>query len=245
MRRVFLIIVRKNFFQLFAIVLLFALLGRSLSLRYRIYLPMASVRGNCDAHIVIEVGHAGAGYGINGISDYLDEALVSDISRRLEIQLVKAGFGVDLTRTGDANSVETNAKDFDIRAVQNAQERAKLADSPNPNVVLLLHAGYSDNPVYSGAQVLYRINDICGKSLAELIQMQFMKHLGQDNRRAKPMDNFVFKNIESTVVLVEVGFLSNSKEEKLLQSSRYRERLAYAIRCGVEQYLSEYKSIDF
>jgi len=36
-----------------------------------------------------------------------------------------------------------------------------------------------------------------------------------------------------TAVIVEVGFLSNPREEKLLSDDQYQEKVSYAIFCGI------------
>lgn len=241
MRRVFLITIRRNFLQLFVIVLVISMLGSGLLFQQRIVLPVASTDGNTDVFIVVDPGHGGFDYGVRGVSGYLEKDLVLDIARKLEIQLEKGGSKVRLTRTSDTGFVRASTQDSEISIGEDHEERIKFINHINPDMVLSLHAGYSANPAYSGAQVLYRTDDAHGKLLAESIQKQFAKHLGQDNRRAKPMDELVFKDIVATSVVIEVGFLSSPKEEKSLQSSRYKERLTYAIRCGIEEYLLECK----
>lgn len=245
MRQVFLITVRKSFFELFVIVLVFALLGSgALVQHHRISLPVASVEEHANAFIVVDPGHGGTDYGVRGVSGCLEKDLVLDIARKLESQLEKGGLRVRLTRTSDMDLIRASTQNSDIGIAEDIGERIKLTNHTNPDIVLSLHAGYSTNPAYFGAQVLYRTDDGRGKLLAEFIQKQFAKLLGQDNRRPKPMDDSAFKNIESTVVLVEVGVLSNVKEERILRSNRYRERLTYAIRCGIEEYLSKCKTVD-
>ena len=59
--------------------------------------------------------------------------------------------------------------------------------------------------------------------------------MGLDNRRAKPGDDPVLKNTVSTVILVEVGTLSNLKEKNLHKVVDIGERF-YAIRRGIEEY---------
>lgn len=244
MRRVFLITVRRNFLQLFATVLVFCLLGSGVLVRYRMILPVAS-KGNAGGiFIVIDPGHGGPDYGVRGVSGCFEKDLVLDIARKLETQLQKGGFEVRLTRTSDTNLAQADTQNTGSSIDEDLEERIKLISYINPDIVLSLHAGYSANQAYSGAQVLYRSDDAHGKLLAESIQKQFATHLGKDNRRAKPMSDFVFEHTLGATVMVEVGVLSNPKEDKLLQSSRYRERLAYAIRCGIEAYLSEYERVN-
>jgi hypothetical protein len=150
------------------------------------------------------------------VVDSGNEGIVLDIGRKLMEQLEKGKINAELVLLDDTLPVHL--------------------EKINPDILLILYTGYSDNPVYYGPQVLYRKDETSSKFLAELIQKQFAEYMGLDNRRAKPGDDPVLKNTVSTVILVEVGTLSNLKEKNLLQSSRYRERLAYAIRRGIEEY---------
>jgi len=46
----------------------------------------------------------------------------------------------------------------------------------------------------------------------------------------------VLKAVDVPSVLIEMGFLSNAKDEKLLKSKKYRKKLARAIIAGIDQY---------
>jgi len=50
----------------------------------------------------------------------------------------------------------------------------------------------------------------------------------------------VLKGAQSPAVLVEIGFLSNSNEERLLKNSYYRQQVADAISQGVVSYMKTY-----
>jgi N-acetylmuramoyl-L-alanine amidase len=56
------------------------------------------------------------------------------------------------------------------------------------------------------------------------------------NRLAKAADYYITRNARTTAVIIEVGFLSNPKEEKLLKDSDYRTKLAFSIYKGIVKY---------
>lgn len=246
MKHVFLITIRKNFLQLFVIVLVFTLLGTGFLVQHRITLPVLSIDDAVHVLIVVEpgLGHAGVDSMVmesmlTGETESMAKELVMDTARKLQSQLEKSGLMVAfVARTVEMGYDEVNARPLDGEKLGNIEENAKLTNYAKPDIVFSLRAGYSANPAYFGAQALYRTDDTLGKLLAESIQEQFARHLGQDNRRARPIDGSAVQDIEGTLVLVEIGVLSNPDEKKLLESNRYRERLAYAIRCGVHEYLS-------
>ena len=57
-------------------------------------------------------------------------------------------------------------------------------------------------------------------------------------REIKKSDKSIYllKNAQIPAVLVECGFLSNAEEEKLLLSSEYQKRIAWAIYKGIITY---------
>jgi N-acetylmuramoyl-L-alanine amidase len=50
----------------------------------------------------------------------------------------------------------------------------------------------------------------------------------------------VLKSPDMPSLLVETGFISNPREERLLRSSRYQKKLAQAILSGVTEYFKQY-----
>jgi N-acetylmuramoyl-L-alanine amidase len=56
------------------------------------------------------------------------------------------------------------------------------------------------------------------------------------NRGQKDARFYVLRNTLIPAILVEVGFLSHAKEEKLLETSHYRQRLAESLAKGILEY---------
>jgi len=53
----------------------------------------------------------------------------------------------------------------------------------------------------------------------------------------------VLKSPDIPSILVEVGFLSNPKEEEKLRSAQYQDRMAHALFNGIHTYLKQYSAI--
>ncbi|MDN3519295.1 N-acetylmuramoyl-L-alanine amidase [Aquisalimonas lutea] len=51
----------------------------------------------------------------------------------------------------------------------------------------------------------------------------------------------VLKSLDMPSVLVELAFISNAREERLLQQAEYQEKLARAVANGVERYVERYR----
>jgi N-acetylmuramoyl-L-alanine amidase len=58
-------------------------------------------------------------------------------------------------------------------------------------------------------------------------------------RKIKAVDNFlILKASSAPSVLVECGFLSNPREESLLKTDEYQEKVAWSIYSGILEYFA-------
>ena len=55
----------------------------------------------------------------------------------------------------------------------------------------------------------------------------------------------VLKSPDAASVLIEMGYLSNKEEEKLLRQASYREKLAQAVVRGIDDYFAERHKANF
>ncbi len=76
--------------------------------------------------------------------------------------------------------------------------------------------------------------------LAEMIQLEMSKSLEIRNRGVKQAGLRVLKGLTMPGVLIEVGFLSNPKEEKLLLDNEFRDKVAENIVEAVRKFQSRY-----
>jgi N-acetylmuramoyl-L-alanine amidase len=76
--------------------------------------------------------------------------------------------------------------------------------------------------------------------LAEMIQREMAKTLSIRNRGVKQAGLYVLRGLAMPGVLVETAFLSNPKEERLLQSVEFRDRVVEAIVGAVRAFQSRY-----
>ena len=76
--------------------------------------------------------------------------------------------------------------------------------------------------------------------LAESMQTAFRENLCPDNKRQikKASGVYLMDHINCTGVLIECGFLSNHREESLLRSEEYQQKICCIIATTVSQYLN-------
>ncbi len=73
--------------------------------------------------------------------------------------------------------------------------------------------------------------------LAEIVQKEMVNFLKLENRGVKQAPFVVLKGVNMAAVLVEIGFISNPSEEKLLKDSNFRKKAAQSIFEAVKYYL--------
>lgn len=76
--------------------------------------------------------------------------------------------------------------------------------------------------------------------MASLLQKQFRERAGRHDRGVKQAGFLVLRNITHPSVLVEVGFLSNSNEEKYLMTPNGQAYIASAIFRAIRDYKKQY-----
>lgn len=183
--------------------------------------------------IFVDAGHGGRDPGT-----YYGKVLEKDINlaiaKKLEHELSVLGATVYLTRETDedlSSIYDARKKRGDLyRRILMISDKEKKAD-----LYLSIHINWYDNSYWSGAEVLYHPINSKNKGLANFI-MESLKIGTNTKRTIKKTNLYMYKNLLVPGVLIECGFLSNSKERNLLQQEEYQEKLAIYITKGVINY---------
>lgn len=72
--------------------------------------------------------------------------------------------------------------------------------------------------------------------LAEIVQDSMTRALRIPNRGVKQAGFYVLGGAAMPAILIEIGFVTNPKEEKKLRETRYRDEIARAIFAGIAEY---------
>jgi len=105
------------------------------------------------------------------------------------------------------------------------------------------YKGFDSNSVEStiGLSLLQEENLDKSLQIASLIQNNFSKKLKRLDRKVK-QDNFqVLRETIMPSVLVELGFLTNKKEGRYLNSKKGQKEMANAISTAIEKYINQLK----
>lgn len=115
----------------------------------------------------------------------------------------------------------------------------RAANDSGADVFVSIHCNAADNPQALGTETYYYPGSKAGRELAQTIQNQIVYSLNMVDRGTKeavPGKNglYVLNNTNMPAVLVELGFISNDHDEKVL--ANYQDALARAVARGVTDY---------
>ena len=188
--------------------------------------------------VVIDSGHGGNDPGKIAADGTLEKDLNLAVALKLQTYLEAADINVVMTRTTDAGLYDENSSN---KKAQDMKNRVSLMNDCNADVVVSIHQNsYSDSTIH-GAQVFYYTTSTAGKELAHILQESLTTNLDTANhRKEKANDNYyLLKKVQSPIVIVECGFLSNTSEAALLSSAGYQDQIAWILHMGILQYLNQ------
>lgn len=181
----------------------------------------ASARKSADEQrVTIDAGHGGEDPGTIGGHGTLEKDVTLQMALRLRKLMQDSGMEVQMTRT----------KDMQIML----RPRVEIGDAFDSDVFISIHANHVDDPSVSGIETYY----FTPKSLplARAVHKKLIATLQRRDRGIRRNNFVVVKYNKMPAVLVELGYLSNPTEERLLTSPRYQQRAAEAILAGVQDY---------
>lgn len=120
-------------------------------------------------------------------------------------------------------------------------ERANIGNDNNASLVIRIHCDSAENTSASGASMLVpakigyasAISDISRK-YGETVLSSLVESAGMKNRGISVRDDMTgFNWSKVPVILVEMGFMSNPEEDKLLSDEGYQNKLAQGLCNGI------------
>lgn len=216
--------------------------------------------------IVIDAGHGGKDPGAIGISGVYEKDVVLDIAKRVERTLETRGFKVVMTRSTDdfitlnkrteiasrnnadifvsihANSSPSRGvfgmETFTLKDLNEADHNEEQRLRNHYLMFQELQMKRTSADVKSIlADMLYLNKQAYADTLGESVLNSATRLAKVGDRGLKESRFFVLRNTLVPAVLVEVGFLTNPKEEKMLKTTSHRQRLAYGVAMGIIDYI--------
>jgi len=187
--------------------------------------------------IVIDPGHGGADPGAQN-SGLKEKDINLDVSLRLRESLESKGCIVIMTREVDKDFYRPGFVLGRMAKRSELDKRVNIATENNADLFISVHTNSFPRPNTYGMETYYHLKSSPGKALAELIQKQLTQLQSDNKRKSKAGDYYLINQSKIPAVIVEVGFISNTRERNLLLSNDYRDSIAAAIGTGIEHYFN-------
>ncbi|WLR55531.1 SH3 domain-containing protein [Mesobacillus subterraneus] len=175
--------------------------------------------------IVVDAGHGGKDSGAIGPSGLMEKTVNLGTALLLKQELEKYGAIVRLTRSTDV--------------FLELYERTDIANTSDYDAFISIHAD-SYSSTSRGSSTFYNtsvnFNGPQSAEMAKSIQTNMVAALSTYNRGVYNQGLFVNRMNELPSILVELAFMSNPTEEKLLATDAFRQKAAVGIRNGLEEY---------
>jgi N-acetylmuramoyl-L-alanine amidase len=170
--------------------------------------------------IVVDAGHGGHDTGARG-QRTLEKDVNLDVAQRAAALLSDAGARVLLTRNDDTFIP--------------LDDRPALANTEGADLFISIHSNSTAvRNSCSGTQTYYTTPQSSG--LAAAMQTELVSALGLKNGGVRTANFLVTRKSRMPAILIEIAFINNTTEEKLLADPAFRQRTAAAIVNGVRRY---------
>lgn len=173
--------------------------------------------------IVIDPGHGGKDSGSKGTSGQDEKDFTLKLSKKIAERFEdKPDFEAVLTREND---IFLSAKEHDRQAIAN------MIDA---DIFISVHGNTFADSSVSGTETYYFYDD--SQELANILHERLVRATGLTDRGVRKEEFFVLVGTNIPAVLLEIGYLTNPEEEKLMLNPDFQDAVADAIFEGVVEY---------
>lgn len=191
--------------------------------------------------IVIDAGHGLPDAGAEGFYGTTEQAINLSIALKLQKILEQSGAKVYLTRSDENGIYSSNSKTIKEKKISDTKNRVQIGNENDADIFVSIHLNkFPASSSYRGWQTFYKKDNENSKLLAKLIQENLNKNINIENsRQSLPINNvYIMEKLQIPAIIVECGFLSNEEETKNLKDEKYKNRLAWGIYLGIQNYFN-------
>lgn len=203
------------------------------------YAVVAQYPALSGTSVMIDPGHGGKYSGaVGAVLGVLEKDVNLDVALKLGRFLEASDAEVYYSRTTDTALDSVLSRDLALRQ--------EMATQRGVDLFVSIHANSVDgNPDGAGTETFIHSSVVHPDAirLAAAVQRELVAAGGRADRGVKQANFRVIRNDVVPSILVELAFLSNAEEERLLNDPDFRERLAQGIFHGIVSYVRE-KTIE-
>jgi len=173
--------------------------------------------------VVIDPGHGGKDPGATSCLGYYEKGVNLAVAGKVAAILKQTGVKAVLTRSND-------------RFIE-LEDRAAISNRYDPDLFVSIHADSSPSSSTRGFTLYVARSASWSSRRAASAISKSLARTGLKGRGIQKADFRVLVHTRGPAVLVELGYLSNFTEARLLRTSSFQSRLAKAIATGISDFL--------
>ena len=181
-------------------------------------------QGIQHAKIVIDPGHGGDDPGaVVTFSEKHEADHTLTTALLLKKELENLGATVILTRESDKSV--------------SLENRAQLSNREKANAFISLHFDSGPNSNASGTTGYYFTST--SENLAQTVNKYIARNLTLKSQGTKSQNFLVLRENKQPSILLELGYLNNPDDNKLIESTEYQENIAKSIASALKEYFQQ------
>lgn len=163
--------------------------------------------------IVIDVSHGGMDNGVI-VNGFNEKEIALNIASKIKELNKNSNLEIILTRDSDK--------------FLSLEERAKQINKLKPDFVLSLHTNSTNDKNKNGTEIFISDNNTQKEKSSDLA-MKLFNGFKDKNVEIKIADFYLLKNVEYPIALIELGYLSNENDRKMLTTEKGQSEIAESI----------------
>ncbi|SDG33836.1 N-acetylmuramoyl-L-alanine amidase [Selenomonas sp. WCT3] len=195
---------------------------------------LAGITGLRGRKITIDPGHGGSDSGAIGPTGVMEKSVTLRVAQELKRLLVAEGATVYMTRETDT---EVSSKGADASDIEELQARCDIPNQNGSDIFVSIHMDSFTNGAAKGTTgYYYSLGSKRSRELADKIRSGVIDQLGTQSRGTQSSNFYVVKHTDMPATLVEVAFISNPSEERLMNSEAGIKKAAQGIADGIADF---------
>lgn len=195
---------------------------------------IAAITGLAGHSITIDAGHGGNDSGAIGPTGVTEKSVTLRVALALQKLLTSEGATVYMTRTTDT---EVSPKGAAASDIEELQARCDVANRHNSDIFISIHMDSFTNGAAKGTTgYYYALGSKKSRDLADKVRAGVIDQIGTPSRGTQSCNFYVVKHTDMPATLVEVAFISNPTEEKLMNSEDGVQKAAQGIADGIADF---------
>lgn len=154
-------------------------------------------------------------------------------TREADINLAVAARVAAALRGEAVDLILTRTKDASV----SLRTRVSRANNADAAAFVSVHCNSAESEAAHGTEVYHYAQREAGQKLASAIHQPLVRATGLTDRGVKSAGFYVLRHTRMPAALIELAFISNENEEKLLRDETFQTNAARAIADGIVAWL--------